>query len=133
MKTLKLALLCVFVFLTCFACAKPPQENANEKPANQTVATNTNTTAPPVETKSVAQIDAKTVYNDKCALCHGEDGKGVTKGTPNFTNKKVQQESSDGEYAAVIKNGEEAMPGFGGKLDAAEINALVAYIRKFAK
>src|SRR5262245_60118935 len=127
MTSLKLILIFAAVSLCCFACASPPK--ANEKAANASA----NTAAPASESKPAEKVDVKPLYTAKCVICHGEDGKGVTKGAPNFTDKKWQQNQSDGEMAAIIKNGKETMPGFSGKLEAEQINALVGYVRDFAK
>lgn len=127
MRMLKLVLLLTVIVLSCFACAAPPK--ANEEPANRA-----NTAAPSTESKPVETVDVKSLYTAKCVICHGEDGKGVLKGAPNFTDTKWQQQNaSDGELAAIIKNGKEKMPAFSGKLEAAQINALVGYVRSFAK
>jgi mono/diheme cytochrome c family protein len=129
---LKLALLLTVIALSCFACAAPPK--ANEEPANRANTNNANTAAPATESKPAETVDVKSLYTAKCALCHGEDGKGVFKGAPNFTDTKWQQQNaSDGEMAAIIKNGKEKMPAFAGKLEAAQINTLVGYVRSFAK
>lgn len=133
MKTLKLVLPCVFVLLCCFACSSPPSERTNEEAANHTGDAKSNKATPTAEVKPVSQVDTKTIYNDKCAVCHGEDGKGVTKGTPNFTDSKWQKKFSDGQFAVTIKNGKNTMPGFADKLDSEQMYILVGYVRNFAK
>jgi mono/diheme cytochrome c family protein len=53
---------------------------------------------------------------------------------PNFTDAAWQKKQSDGELAGTIKNGKKPiMPAFADKLSEAEIKALVAYVRGFAK
>ena len=83
MRMLKLALLLTVIALSCFACAAPPK--ANEEPANR-ANTNSANAAPATESKAAETVDVKSLYTQKCALCHGEDGKGVLKGAPNFTD-----------------------------------------------
>ena len=69
----------------------------------------------------------------KCAMCHGPDGKGKMKGAPDFTDSTWQKKQTDVEMIATIKNGHKPMPPYEGKLSDEQINALVAYIRALAK
>ena len=131
MRMWKLALLLTVIALSCFACAAPPK--ANEEPANRANTNSANTAAPQAEIKPAETVDVKSLYTAKCVICHGEDGKGVLKGAPNFTDTKWQQNASDREMAAIIKNGKNAMPSFAGKLEAEQMTALVSYVRSFAK
>lgn len=79
--------------------------------------------------------DAAKVYAAKCAMCHGPDGAGKMKGTPDFRTAEFQKKS-DAELTSAIANGP------GGKeshafskkgLDDATIKSLVAYIRTLKK
>lgn len=79
--------------------------------------------------------DAAKVYAAKCAMCHGPDGTGKMKGTPDFRTAEFQKKS-DAELTSAIANGP------GGKeshafskkgLDDATIKSLVAYIRTLKK
>ena len=78
-------------------------------------------------------------FNEKCARCHGEDGRGETPsgdtlGVPNFTDEKFwKEEKGDERFINSITNGKEAMPAFGKKLSKQEISALVVYVRRFPK
>jgi mono/diheme cytochrome c family protein len=83
-------------------------------------------------------------YERHCAKCHGKDGKGQTRlgkrsGAPDFTDQARQAKLTDEDAFKGIKfgrrnaKGEERMDAFGGDLTDAEIAALVAYIRGFAK
>jgi mono/diheme cytochrome c family protein len=77
------------------------------------------------------------VYKQKCAACHGPDGKGDT---PVGKSAKVRSfgdpdvgKQSDDELASVIEKGKNKMPAYGKSLKPEEIKALVAYIRTLAK
>ena len=77
------------------------------------------------------------LYKQKCAACHGADGKGET---PAGKSTKVRSFSdpdvvkmSDDELADVIDKGKGEMPGYGKSLKPEEIQGLVAYIRTLAK
>ena len=82
-------------------------------------------------------IDGAPIYKANCAMCHAADGSGQT---PTGKAMKVRdlrspevQKRSDQELAAVIANGKQKMPAYKAKLGTADIDALVAYIRKFKK
>jgi len=80
--------------------------------------------------------DGGELFNQKCSMCHGADGKGYSAlKTPDFTDPKVQAGLSDEEIVETIKNGKKgtAMPAFGDKLSEAQIKSLVAYIRSLGK
>lgn len=91
-----------------------------------------------------AAADTKQVFDFYCAQCHGEkgDGKGinVTKDFAtdprNFTNKEDMEKRSDEDIRGVIKDGGPSisksplMPPWGATLTAAEVDGLLAYIRK---
>ena len=87
--------------------------------------------------------DAKTLYEEKCAKCHGSDGKGDTKlgkkmGAKDYTDPKVQAELKDEAAFKAIKEGFKAKDGTvlmkptEGVTDA-DINGLVAHMRTFKK
>jgi mono/diheme cytochrome c family protein len=82
---------------------------------------------------------AKALFNEKCARCHGEDGRSETRsgsmlGAPNFTDEKWwQEEKTDERLINSVTNGKDAMPAFGKKLSKEEIIELVAYVRHFPK
>lgn len=80
--------------------------------------------------------DGPTTYKNKCATCHGADGKGSAigqkMGVHDFTSADVQKET-DAEMSEVISKGKGKMPSYQGKLSDAEIKGLVAYIRSLAK
>ncbi len=92
-------------------------------------------------TASVRAADAKANFTAKCAMCHGQDGKGETKagvkmGAKNFTDAKVQTAMKDEEMVKAIKeglkkDGKTKMKAYGENFSDTEIKDLVAYVRKF--
>jgi mono/diheme cytochrome c family protein len=150
MKALKTALVIIFAVFFSMACSTPsetgnkpaaPAANAN---TSTPIVVNSNQASQPTATAggnssigaanpAASPADTAKTFNEKCALCHGEDGKGKQKGAPNFTNAEWQKKETDAEFTEIIKAGKKPMPGFAGKLSDDEIKALVGYVRSFAK
>lgn len=82
---------------------------------------------------------AKTLFEQKCARCHGRDGQGETTigrlvGAPDFTDAGWWQERrSNAALVESVTKGKGGMPAFGKKLTQKEIASLVAYARSFKK
>ena len=82
------------------------------------------------------RVDARALFNENCATCHGTDGRAKTfhgrlVGAQNFTDAKWRADVTDEDMSDAIKEGPKAMPAFGKKLSETEIDALVAYVRTF--
>jgi cytochrome c553 len=85
--------------------------------------------------------DAKTIYEEQCARCHGTDGKGQTRmgqrmGAKDYTDAKVQDALKDEDAFKAIKDGFKDKEGKvlmkpAEDLSDADIKALVAYMRTF--
>jgi mono/diheme cytochrome c family protein len=108
----------------------PAPDSANQTQANANTASNTAPKADPVP-----GVNAVALFEEqKCALCHGADGKGKAKGTPDFTSAEWQKKHSNDDVIEQIKNGEPPkMPAYKAKLSDVEIKALVGHIRSLAK
>jgi mono/diheme cytochrome c family protein len=82
---------------------------------------------------------AKSLFAEKCARCHGADGRGKTVaggllGVPDFTDEKWWKgDGTDARLITSVTEGRDEMPPFGRKLSRREIAALVAYVRRFNK
>ena len=92
------------------------------------------------ETISDEQLaHAKTLFQERCARCHGADGRGETVlgdmlGVPDFTDAKWWKEGkSDKRLITSVTEGKGEMPAFGKKFSKQEIGALVYYVRGFVK
>jgi cytochrome c6 len=86
-----------------------------------------------------ARADDKSaaLFKQKCAVCHGADGKGDTPAGKNtkvrsFADPEVAKQS-DEELAGVIEKGKNKMPAYSKSLKPDEIKALVSYIRSLVK
>jgi cytochrome c6 len=82
--------------------------------------------------------DGGALFGQKCAVCHGKDGKGVSawksKGIPDFTNANWQRAHTDAQIAETIKNGKgRNMPPFNGKLSDSQISAVVGQVRAYGR
>jgi cytochrome c oxidase cbb3-type subunit 3 len=79
------------------------------------------------------------LFDDKCARCHGGDGRGQTVigrmvGAPDFADERWWDEEKDERrFARSITEGRGEMPAFGRKLTRPEIRALAAYVKTFRK
>jgi len=83
---------------------------------------------------------AKEIFEKRCTLCHGADGRSQTrKGrqykAPDFTSAKWQNSTTDEEIADAITNGvpKTKMAPFREKLSQEQIRALIPYLRAFGK
>ncbi len=89
-------------------------------------------------TGSKAGTDAAALFDAKCAMCHGKDGRGTKfgkeRGAPDFTDSEWQKSHTDAQINDAIANGRgKSMPAWKSKLSADEITALVARVREFTK
>ncbi|MCI0389051.1 MAG: cytochrome c [Acidobacteria bacterium] len=86
---------------------------------------------------SKARTGAAALFDAKCAMCHGKDGRGTKfgkeKGAPDFTESEWQKSHTDAQINDAITNGRgKSMPAWKNKLSSEEITALVARVREFA-
>ena len=76
----------------------------------------------------------RTVYEAKCARCHGADGAGRTRMAeivepPDMSDPAWQRRRGTARMIASVTNGLGQMPAFKKKLTRQEIAAAVAYVR----
>jgi cytochrome c6 len=81
--------------------------------------------------------DGPSIFKSKCAACHGADGKGETAmgkklNIRSFAAPEVQKQT-DAELLAISKKGKNKMPAYEGKITDADLKAVIAHIRTFAK
>ena len=111
------------LLLTLLVCAWQALPAPREKPAG--------------ESGESAQTPA--LFKERCARCHGEDGRGQTVigrmvGAPDFNDESWwDKEKSERRFARSIAEGKGEMPAFGKKLTRPEIKALAAYVKTFRK
>jgi mono/diheme cytochrome c family protein len=109
--------------------------------------TGSSSTPPPAAaetTKAPAAAPAAnagaTVFAQKCALCHGPDGRGDGPGSValnpkprNFHDQAYMATRTDAQLLAVIRDGKGAMPKWGALLSEAEQKAVLAHVRELGK
>jgi mono/diheme cytochrome c family protein len=80
---------------------------------------------------AAAAVDGRTLYETKCAQCHGKDGvaKPPGKGSRNFNDPAFQASSDDEAIAAITAEGKGKMPGYRSKLSAEQIRAVSAHVK----
>lgn len=82
--------------------------------------------------------DAKSTFDAKCAKCHGKDGRGKSmRGklihARDLTSGQWQNDVTDERLFNSVGNGRGKMPSFKKQLSDAEIDALVAYVRRLKR
>jgi len=109
----------------------------------------TNTTTPPPETPPAADTGmvagdelsiGRKVYQDRCVLCHGAEGKGdgvaaagLNPKPRNHTDGAYMSTRTDEDLIGVIRNGKGGMPAWGSILSEQEIQAVLKYVRSLAR
>jgi mono/diheme cytochrome c family protein len=80
------------------------------------------------------------VYSERCALCHGPEGKGngpaaagLNPKPRNHTDGSYMNARTDEELLTVIRNGKGAMPAWKTVLSEQEIQAVLKHVRTLAK
>jgi mono/diheme cytochrome c family protein len=93
----------------------------------------------PVPRTDAALAAAKEIFNDQCASCHGEGGKGDGPDAPMYsvkpadlTDAHMGSEMTDGEIFYKISEGRKPMPTFKKTLTDEQRWQLVHYVRAFA-
>ena len=85
-------------------------------------------------TADLAQRSGAAVYSQMCSRCHGSDGraktpKGRSVGAADLTSNDWSPDTA--RDTRTVTRGKEDMPAFRGKLNPAEIQAVISYIRRF--
>jgi mono/diheme cytochrome c family protein len=74
-------------------------------------------------------VEGRDVWSSNCARCHGDSGGGGS--GPQLSDGKAEELYPDpADMDAVIAEGKDAMPSFGGSLTPEEIEAVTAYVRE---
>jgi len=117
-------------------------ETARESVAGVRGVNSESSTAPapstPTSNAALATLGAK-VYAQRCALCHGANGKGdgpaaagLNPKPRNHTDGAYMNSQTDAELLSVIHNGKGGMPAWRGTLSEREIRAVLVHVRSLA-
>jgi mono/diheme cytochrome c family protein len=91
----------------------------------------------PRAVRADAGPDGAAIYKQKCAMCHGPDGKGQTTMGKSLHLKDLGSEEvqnmKNEDMNKIISDGKGKMPAFKAKLDQASIDAVIAFIRTLKK
>ena len=84
---------------------------------------------------TAASDSGKKLYEDKCAICHGRNGKGdgaagaaLDPKPADFTRSKFWQKGVDKKIADTIRKGHGVMPAF--DLSADQVQAIIDYLKQ---
>jgi cytochrome c oxidase cbb3-type subunit 3 len=80
---------------------------------------------------AIAASEGKTLYETKCAQCHGKDGvaKPPGKGSKNFSDPAFQGAWTEDAIAQITADGKGKMPGYRSKLSPEQIKAVAAHVK----
>jgi len=83
------------------------------------------------------KVDARGLFLENCATCHGKDGRARTfhgwlVDAQDFNDPIWRSVTSNAEIVHAIQTGPKVMPAFEKKMSEAEIEALAAYVETFA-
>ncbi|MCB0396391.1 MAG: SirB2 family protein [Flavobacteriales bacterium] len=85
----------------------------------------TSKNAAPAETEGgESQVNGAAIYQSNCLQCHGEDGKLKMYSSPDLSLSTLDMKSR----IEMITKGKNAMAGFEGRLNEAQIEAVAAYL-----
>lgn len=86
---------------------------------------------------ALAQNAGETIYTQKCAVCHGPDGRANTQVGKILKAQDYHApaiiKAPDAQLIAAVKKGKGKMPAFGTKLSDAQIKEVIAYVRTLEK
>ncbi len=101
---------------------------------------NTKSLKNPFASNASAVTEGEAVYKVNCNKCHGPEGKGkgVSAGSlqielPDFSDKEIAGEETDGEWFWKIRAGQFEMPPFQLELTDEQIWKVLVYVRTLAK
>ncbi len=73
--------------------------------------------------------EAATLFGQKCAVCHGKDGKGTPAGQKMGAPDLTKVKEGEPELVNIITNGRNKMAAYKGKLAEPQIKELAKYIK----
>ena len=75
-------------------------------------------------------VAGRAVFVERCSSCHDADGSGTGEGPRLNRGRLLQAYPDSADSAAVVSEGRDRMPAFGGLLTAGEVDAVIRYINE---
>lgn len=122
-----LAVVALLIYFYVFAVAKQDSLTLQKEKFVTPVVAADSTGATGEEVSSVEV--GKMVYEVKCIVCHGTDGKLMLNGAKDLSASKI----SATEILEMVSNGKGLMPGFSDQLDEKQMKALTIYVEGLRK
>lgn len=80
-------------------------------------------------TRDPVLVEGRDVWSSNCSRCHGASGGGGA--GPKLSHGRAEERYPDvADMVAVVTEGRNAMPSFGGSLSDEQIHAVVRYVRE---
>lgn len=76
-----------------------------------------------------ASVNGSALYEAKCVMCHGDDGKAGTMGAADLSSSKLDHSV----VVTVIKSGKNSMKAFSPELNDEQIDAVAKYAESLRK
>lgn len=117
--------------------AQPASQQAAQQPAQPVEAQPAE--QPKEEVAAAPSADAgKTFYMQGCVTCHGPDGTGsmmrqMMPKIGDLTSAEMHGRLKDADIEALITNGRDKMPPFGGVFKPDQIKSIIMYVRTMKK
>jgi mono/diheme cytochrome c family protein len=140
------ALMLVLAALThalIVGCGGSQESGTSSTSSSSTTASQTPPPQPATDTGAVAAdpvAHGKQVYQARCVLCHGPEGKGdgpaaaaLNPKPRNHTDGAYMNSRTDEQLLEVIHNGKGAMPAWKAVLSEKEMQDVLKYVRTLAK
>lgn len=126
-KLVILSILLIGIMITVSACSVT--QKSNQKPLKNPT-TQTPSTKTPTHT---TQISGTSIYDSKCASCHGANGVGTKKGPALNTGKWSTSDEQKLAQDIMTGNPAKGMPAFKNSLGNQQLTAVAQYIVRLKK
>jgi mono/diheme cytochrome c family protein len=83
-------------------------------------------------TSTETLASGKSIYNENCEACHGENGVGEVLGAADFTDLRFVDDQAPRDFYLTLTQGKGSMPAFQGRLSQDERWAVIDYLRTFS-
>lgn len=83
----------------------------------------------PASTTASTVGEGEVIFTEKCAVCHGTDGKLMLNGAKDLSISKL----TSSEISEMVKSGKGSMPGFNGVFNEEQLASLTTYVEGLKK